>query len=47
MADFADSALAEVAANEIQQTEQHESLGHDGDNKFQKAISAWRSEIIM
>lgn len=43
MADFADSALAVVAADEMQQ-EQQESLQVDGDNKFQKAISAWRSK---
>ncbi|KAG9247610.1 Golgi membrane protein-like protein [Calycina marina] len=42
MADFADSALAEVAANEIQQ-EQQEPLHTEGNNKFQKAISAWRN----
>jgi len=46
MADFADSALAEAAAaaNEPQ-TEKQGALAHDGDNKFQKAISAWRSKI--
>jgi homeobox protein cut-like len=46
MADFADSALAEAAAAANDpQTENQGALAHDGDNKFQKAISAWRSKI--
>lgn len=43
MADFAaETALAE-AANALSITDHHEAPGHEGDNKFQKAISAWRS----
>lgn len=43
MADFAtDAAIAE--ASQQPQVDVHEASGTDGDNKFQKAISAWRSE---
>ncbi|CZR66117.1 probable COY1 CASP Of Yeast [Phialocephala subalpina] len=43
MADFAaETALAEAAHNPST-TDHNEAPGHDGDNKFQKAISAWRN----
>lgn len=43
MADFAaETALAE-AANNPSITDHNETSVQDGDNKFQKAISAWRS----
>ncbi|KAF8863841.1 Golgi membrane protein-like protein [Acephala macrosclerotiorum] len=43
MADFAaETALAE-AANNPSTTDHNEGPGHEGDNKFQKAISAWRN----
>ncbi|KUJ21070.1 uncharacterized protein LY89DRAFT_694704 [Mollisia scopiformis] len=43
MADFAaETALAE-AASAPSITAHNEASGHDGDNKFQKAISAWRN----
>jgi homeobox protein cut-like len=42
MADFAaETALAEAA--NTPSTDHNEAFGQDGDNKFQKAISAWRS----
>jgi len=42
MADLADAALAE-AANSSSAGEHHGASGQDTDNKFQKAISAWRN----
>lgn len=42
MADFAEAAVAEAAST----INDHQSPGQDGDNKFQKAISAWRSRYI-
>ncbi|KAL2074717.1 hypothetical protein VTL71DRAFT_8496 [Oculimacula yallundae] len=42
MADLADAALAE-AANASPPTDHHGAPGQDSDNKFQKAISAWRN----
>jgi hypothetical protein len=48
MADLAAEA-AEAAgielANSIPSGEQHGASVQDGDNKFQKAISAWRSRL--
>jgi homeobox protein cut-like len=41
MADFADSLVAEATSTDP--LEHAGALGQDGDNKFQKAISAWRS----
>lgn len=45
MADMADSALAEAATAAEPATipKAREDVGEDGDNRFQKAISAWRS----
>ncbi|RDL40393.1 Uncharacterized protein BP5553_00372 [Venustampulla echinocandica] len=40
MADFAEAAVAEAASAP---NNDHQSPGQDGDNKFQKAISAWRN----
>lgn len=46
MADFAaETALAE-ASNAPSTTDHNEASGQDGDNKFQKAISAWRSMYL-
>ncbi|CZS99842.1 probable COY1 CASP Of Yeast [Rhynchosporium agropyri] len=42
MADLADAALAE-STNPSPATGQHGAPGQDSDNKFQKAISAWRN----
>ncbi|KAH7360762.1 CASP C terminal-domain-containing protein [Rhexocercosporidium sp. MPI-PUGE-AT-0058] len=42
MADLADAALVE-AANSSLAGDQHAAAGQDSDNKFQKAISAWRN----
>ncbi|EKD21109.1 uncharacterized protein L3040_000854 [Drepanopeziza brunnea f. sp. 'multigermtubi'] len=42
MADLADAALAE-ATNPSPAGDAHGAPGHDDDNKFQKAISAWRN----
>jgi homeobox protein cut-like len=52
MADSADSAFAEGAASTNTSeshpaTDHHEATGQEGDNKFQKAISAWRSMILF
>lgn len=46
MADLADAALAE-AANSSSAGEHHGASGQDTDNKFQKAISAWRSRFSI
>lgn len=42
MADFATDAALTAASNEPSANDL-EPTGMDGDNKFQKAISAWRS----
>ena len=46
MADSAAEAAATEAANSIPSSEQGVSV-QDGDNKFQKAISAWRSRLYV
>ncbi|TEY40929.1 hypothetical protein BOTCAL_0413g00060 [Botryotinia calthae] len=42
MTDFAESALAASVSSPPSPPANHEASGQDGDNKFQKAISAWR-----
>ncbi|KAJ8065527.1 hypothetical protein OCU04_006209 [Sclerotinia nivalis] len=43
MTDFAESALAASVSSPPSQPADHIAPGQDGDNKFQKAISAWRT----
>ncbi|ESZ97624.1 hypothetical protein SBOR_2025 [Sclerotinia borealis F-4128] len=43
MTDFAESALAASVSSPPSPPADHGVSGHDGDNKFQKAISAWRT----
>ncbi|KAA8568529.1 hypothetical protein EYC84_007549 [Monilinia fructicola] len=43
MTDFAESALAASVSSPPSPSADHVATGHDGDNKFQKAISAWRT----
>ncbi|PQE13129.1 Golgi membrane protein [Rutstroemia sp. NJR-2017a BBW] len=43
MTDFADSALAASISKPPTPSADHVASGQDGDNKFQKAISAWRT----
>jgi hypothetical protein len=45
MADLAAEATATEVANSIPSSDQHGGSVQDGDNKFQKAISAWRSRL--
>lgn len=45
MAELADAALAE-AANASPAGDHHGASAQDSDNKFQKAISAWRSKYL-
>lgn len=45
MADFATDAAITEASNQPA-VEEH-GVGPEGDNKFQKAISAWRSEKFI
>lgn len=47
MTDFAESALAASVSSPPSPPADHVASGQDGDNKFQKAISAWRSESLM
>jgi hypothetical protein len=46
MADSVAEAAPTEAANSIPSSEQGASV-QDGDNKFQKAISAWRSRLYV
>ena len=46
MSDLADAALAE-AAKSSPAGGSHGAPGEEGDNKFQKAISAWRSKCLL
>ncbi|KAK6601592.1 golgi membrane protein [Botrytis cinerea] len=43
MTDFAESALAASVSSPPSPPADHVASGQDGDNKFQKAISAWRT----
>ncbi|KAH6681814.1 CASP C terminal-domain-containing protein [Halenospora varia] len=43
MADFADAALAQAASSPAPANDGPVGVTSDGDNKFQKAISAWRN----
>ncbi|RAL60790.1 hypothetical protein DID88_009895 [Monilinia fructigena] len=43
MTDFAESALAASVSSPPSPSADHVATGHNGDNKFQKAISAWRT----
>ncbi|TGO67533.1 hypothetical protein BOTNAR_0040g00180 [Botryotinia narcissicola] len=43
MTDFAESALAAAVSSPPSPPADHVASGQDGDNKFQKAISAWRT----
>ncbi|CAD6442930.1 a1ebe96d-ceba-4f85-b3df-d81f44a50819 [Sclerotinia trifoliorum] len=43
MTDFAESALAASLSSPPSEPADHIAPGQDGDNKFQKAISAWRT----
>ncbi|PBP28875.1 putative Coy1 protein [Diplocarpon rosae] len=43
MADLADAALAAEPASFSPESDRHGGPGQDSDNKFQKAISAWRN----
>ena len=46
MADFAEAAFREATStpNPTSSEDRPDASGKDGDNKFQKAISAWRSK---
>ena len=44
MADVPEAAM-EAAKNADITSKRETAVGHDGDNKFQRAISAWRSKI--
>ena len=47
MADLAAETAATETTNSTPAAEQHGAPVHDGDNKFQKAISAWRSRCLF
>jgi len=53
MADFAEAAVAAATRDETStpiptpSNDRSGASGQDGDNKFQKAISAWRSKNLF
>jgi homeobox protein cut-like len=53
MADFAEAAVAAATSdatstpNPTPSNDRSGASGQDGDNKFQKAISAWRSKNLF